>query len=83
MWPLHRIFPKSFYLLLFDFLAVSERGVVFFRSQDINIAQQKKLGQKLGELTGKPKDSGLHVHPLTEDTSELGDEVSIITSKRK
>jgi alpha-ketoglutarate-dependent taurine dioxygenase len=42
-------------------LLVSERGVVFFRDQDITIEQQKKLGARLGELTGKPNSSSLHV----------------------
>jgi len=31
--------------------------VVFFRNQDIGIEDQKVLGQKLGELTGKPATS--------------------------
>lgn len=50
-----------------DFLnktPVSERGVVFFRNQNINLEQQKVLVQKLGELSGKPESSKLHVHPL-------------------
>lgn len=38
-------------------ILVSQRGVVFFRNQDINIEDQKILGQKLGELTGKPATS--------------------------
>jgi hypothetical protein len=38
-------------------ILVSQRGVVFFRNQDINIEEQKILGQKLGELTGKPATS--------------------------
>ncbi|PAV22764.1 family taurine catabolism dioxygenase [Pyrrhoderma noxium] len=62
---------------------ISQRGVVAFREQDINIEQMKTLITKLGELTGKPESSKLHVHPCTEDTSELGDEVSIITSDRQ
>ncbi|KAJ3054394.1 hypothetical protein HK097_001945 [Rhizophlyctis rosea] len=62
-------------------LLVSQRGVVFFRNQDINIDQQKELGQKLGVLSGKPATSGLHVHPLTPAFSELGDEISVITSE--
>jgi alpha-ketoglutarate-dependent taurine dioxygenase len=61
---------------------VSQRGVVFFRDQDLNIEQQKLLGTKLGELTGKPESSKLHVHPITEETSELGDEISVISSDR-
>jgi hypothetical protein len=35
-------------------ITVSQRGVVFFRNQDISVEEQKTLGQKLGELTGKP-----------------------------
>jgi alpha-ketoglutarate-dependent taurine dioxygenase len=38
-------------------VAVSRRGVVFFRNQSINSDEQKVLGQKLGELTGKPATS--------------------------
>lgn len=30
---------------------------MFFRNQDIGIEDQKILGQKLGELTGKPETS--------------------------
>jgi hypothetical protein len=41
---------------------VSQRGVVFFRNQDINIDDQKVLGQKLGELTGKPASSKVLSH---------------------
>lgn len=36
---------------------MSQRGVVFFRNQSLNIDEQKTLGQKLGELTGKPETS--------------------------
>jgi hypothetical protein len=39
--------------------------VVFFRNQGLNIDDQKILGQKLGELTGKPSTSGLHRHALS------------------
>lgn len=38
-------------------ITVSQRGVVFFRNQDISVEDQKTLGQKLGELTGKPESS--------------------------
>ncbi|KIP07868.1 hypothetical protein PHLGIDRAFT_117738 [Phlebiopsis gigantea 11061_1 CR5-6] len=61
---------------------ISQRGVVFFRDQDLSIAEQKQLGTKLGELSGKPASSKLHVHPITEETSELGDEISVISSER-
>ncbi|CAE6538863.1 unnamed protein product [Rhizoctonia solani] len=62
---------------------ISERGVAFFRDQDITIEEQKQLGTRLGELSGKPKSSKLHVHPLTETNAELGDEISIISSDRR
>jgi len=61
---------------------ISERGVAFFRAQDIDVAQQKELGLRLGRLSGNPKESGLHVHPITEEGSELGDEISVIDSAR-
>lgn len=62
---------------------VSERGVAFFRGQDITIEEQKQLGTRLGELSGKPESSKLHVHPLTETNAELGDEISVISSERR
>lgn len=40
-----------------DIPLVSQRGVVFFRNQELNSDQQKQLAQKLGELTGKPSTS--------------------------
>ncbi|KAK7047770.1 hypothetical protein VNI00_006098 [Paramarasmius palmivorus] len=59
---------------------VSQRGVVFFRNQDIAIDQQLELGERLGRLSGKPETSTLHKHPISEDTPELGAEVSVISS---
>lgn len=70
-------------------ITVSRRGVVFFRDQDITIEEQKLLAEKLGNLTGKPKTSGLHIHPTApaggflkeDDSGETDPEVSIISSK--
>ncbi|PCH38855.1 taurine catabolism dioxygenase [Wolfiporia cocos MD-104 SS10] len=62
-------------------IIVSQRNVVFFRNQDIDIEKQKLLGNKLGILSGRPQNSGLHIHPTTQPTSELGLEISVITSK--
>ncbi|EJU05599.1 taurine catabolism dioxygenase [Dacryopinax primogenitus] len=59
---------------------VSHRGVVFFTKQDLDIQQQKQLVLKMGELTGRPETSGLHKHPVSEDSSELGADVSVISS---
>lgn len=63
---------------------VSERGVVFFRAQD-NLTNdlQKVLIQKLGEASGKPSTSGLHIHPILNSDRELGGsdpEISTISS---
>jgi hypothetical protein len=54
---------------------------VFFRSQDITIKQQEQLGTRLGELSGKPETSKLHIHPLTEEFSEFGDYISVISAE--
>ncbi|KAF2163438.1 hypothetical protein M409DRAFT_26051 [Zasmidium cellare ATCC 36951] len=71
-------------------ILVSQRGVVFFRNQDLNIEDQKVLGQKLGELTGKPETSKLHRHALlnskrgltVDENGKVDDEVSIISSEQ-
>jgi hypothetical protein len=60
---------------------VSQRGVVFFRSQEITSKQQERIGIKLGELSGKPSTSKLHIHPLTEEFSEFGDYISVISAE--
>lgn len=68
-------------------IIISERGVVFFRNQDITKEQQKEFIDKLGRLTGKPETSGLHIHPtapaggfLTGD-GEIDPEISIISTQ--
>ena len=60
---------------------VSQRNVVFFRNQQLTIEQQKSFGTHLGELSGKPSTSKLHIHPLTAEFSELGDNVTVISSE--
>jgi alpha-ketoglutarate-dependent taurine dioxygenase len=67
-------------------IKISERGVVFFRAQD-NLTNdlQKQLIQRLGELSGKPKTSGLHIHPILNSERELGGEdkeISTISSEQ-
>lgn len=70
--------------------AVSQRGVVFFRKQDaLSDEGQKELMQRLGQLSGKPSTSGLHIHPIypvSEQARALkgdDDEISVISSKFK
>ena len=44
---------------------VSQRGVVFFRAQnDMTGELQKEMTQRMGLLSGKPKNHGLSIHPL-------------------
>ncbi|KAL2786904.1 hypothetical protein BJX66DRAFT_341690 [Aspergillus keveii] len=70
-------------------ITVSRRGVVFFRNQSINSDEQKILGQKLGELTGKPETSKLHRHAVNNagrqitvnEHGKLDDEISVISSE--
>ncbi|KAK4544701.1 hypothetical protein LTR36_003950 [Oleoguttula mirabilis] len=67
---------------------ISSRGVVFFRKQD-NLTNdlQKALIQRLGELSGKPSTSTLHIHPVLNSEDEMGEdreadnEISTISSK--
>jgi alpha-ketoglutarate-dependent taurine dioxygenase len=57
---------------------------VFFRAQDdLTNELQKKLILRLGELTGRPATSGLHIHPILNSERELGGndlEISTISS---
>ncbi|KAM0794194.1 hypothetical protein BDR22DRAFT_901016 [Usnea florida] len=56
--------PNSDQLIRDLAIKVSERGVVFFRAQNsLDVELQKVLAQRLGELSGKPKASTLHIHP--------------------
>lgn len=72
------------WLIESDHQTVSQRGVVFFRSQDgLDDNLQKELVQRLGELSGKPASSKLHIHPVVNAGREHGgkdDEISIISS---
>jgi len=71
-------------------ITVSQRGVVFFRKQKLDIDEQKILGTKLGELTGKPDTSKLHRHALSnskrgisvDENGKLDDEISVISSEQ-
>lgn len=70
-------------------ILIAQRGVVFFRNQDLNISDQKALAHRLGLLTGKPATSGLHRHALYNSKRSNGngnhvadDEVSVINSEQ-
>ncbi|KAG2421277.1 hypothetical protein HFD88_005251 [Aspergillus terreus] len=56
-------------------ITASERGVIVLRRQDIEVHQLKYLIQRMGELTGKPKEGKLHVTPIHPDVNLcLGDD---------
>ncbi|KAJ0163598.1 hypothetical protein CTA2_2737, partial [Colletotrichum tanaceti] len=64
-------------------ITISQRGVVFFRKQDnIDNDLQKELVQRLGELSGKPSTSKLHIHPVNNSArgNTKDDEISVISS---
>ncbi|KAJ3295663.1 hypothetical protein HDU79_008689 [Rhizoclosmatium sp. JEL0117] len=70
--------------LIRDFaVLVSERNVVFLRNQDITFEEQKEFVDRLGKAAGKPATSGLHTHPLTDDSSEFGEKSLVITSQNR
>lgn len=54
-------------------ITICERGVVFFRApqDDLSVAEQKQITDLLGKLTGRPKENGLHVHPLFNDPNNI------------
>ncbi|RAK83935.1 taurine catabolism dioxygenase [Aspergillus costaricaensis CBS 115574] len=73
-------------------VTISKRGVVFLRDQDVTPQQMREFGERLTVLAGcvnslyiplQPESSGLHVHPLTEEGSELGDQISVISSEKQ
>jgi len=63
-------------------VTISQRGVVFLKNQDVTTTQMKELASKLSEQSGCPQTSTLHIHPITEEGSELGDEISVINSEK-
>ncbi|KAH6648636.1 hypothetical protein BKA67DRAFT_681721 [Truncatella angustata] len=77
--------PNSDELLRDLAITISQRGVVFFRKQDgITDELQKELVQRLGELSGKPATSKLHIHPVNNANREHGgsdDQISVISSR--
>lgn len=58
--------------------------MVFFRAQHgLTNDLQKKLILRLGQLTGRPATSGLHIHPVLNSSRDLGGEdpeISTISS---
>ncbi|KYK61307.1 alpha-ketoglutarate-dependent sulfonate dioxygenase [Drechmeria coniospora] len=64
-------------------ITTSRRGAVFFRAQtDLTDDLQKELIQRMGQLSGKPSESHLHIHPLVHGNADDDPNVNIITSDR-
>ncbi|OAA67118.1 Taurine catabolism dioxygenase TauD/TfdA [Niveomyces insectorum RCEF 264] len=62
-------------------ITISQRGVVFFRKQDnLTNELQKALILRLGELTGRPATSTLHIHPILNSERELGGDDPVIST---
>ncbi|KAL9074121.1 MAG: hypothetical protein Q9161_002531 [Pseudevernia consocians] len=78
--------PNSDELIKDLAITISQRGVVFFRAQDgLDDTLQKELAQRLGELSGKPASSKLHIHPVINSGRDEGggdDEISTISSRQ-
>ena len=65
-------------------VTISQRGVVVLRSQhELKPTEMRDLIERLSYLAGSPESSSLHVHPLTEEGSELGDQMSVISSAKQ
>ena len=52
---------------------ISERGVVFFRQNqdDLSVEDLKHFTDMVGKLSGRPRENGLHVHPLYRDPGNI------------
>ncbi|KAJ3231211.1 hypothetical protein HDU77_001156 [Chytriomyces hyalinus] len=68
-------------LLLDLAVLISERNVVFLRNQDITFDEQKQFIDRLGCAAGRPATSGLHRHPVSESSSEFGQEAYVNSSE--
>lgn len=62
---------------------ISRRGVIYLKSQDVTPQEMKEFMLRLTDAGGCPASSGLHVHPLTEEGTELGDQISAISSEKQ
>ncbi|CAI7629621.1 unnamed protein product [Penicillium crustosum] len=55
-------------------ITISHRGLVVFRNQkNLTADQQKFFTHRLGQLTGKPEESGVHIHPINHTVHKEGE----------
>ena len=55
--------PDSDELIRGFAIIVSTRGVIFLRDQELSLKEQNTFTQRLGILSGKPREAGIHIHP--------------------
>lgn len=68
-------------------ITISQRGVVFFRKQySLTNEKQKELILRLGEVSGRPTSSTLHINPIIRDKTNFAatdDQISVISSTQR
>ncbi|OCF42656.1 hypothetical protein I317_03515 [Kwoniella heveanensis CBS 569] len=60
---------------------ISRRGVCFFRKQELSQDQMMQLQRKISELAGQPKQSHMCIHPVSENTGEMGAKTQLISAE--
>jgi len=62
---------------------VSRRGVCFFRDQNISSDDMMKLAEAVGVASGRPSGSKMCIHPVSENTPEIGTKTSLISASKQ
>jgi len=62
---------------------VSRRGVCFFRDQNISSDDMMKLAEAIGVASGRPSGSHMCIHPVSENTPEIGTKTSLISASKQ
>ena len=66
-------------------LTLEEQQLVYTQPRSSSTLEYSRfslqLGNKLGVLSGRPKESGLHIHPTDNQPDELPAEIHTITSE--
>jgi hypothetical protein len=74
-------FSKCTRVLLIQ--SVSRRGVCFFRDQNISSDDMMKLAEAIGVASGRPSGSHMCIHPVSENTPEIGTKTSLISASKQ
>ncbi|WWD02639.1 hypothetical protein V865_000679 [Kwoniella europaea PYCC6329] len=60
---------------------ISRRGVCFFRAQDLDQDEMMQLQKKISTLAGQPRESGMCIHPVSENVGEMGAKTQLISAE--